>query len=89
MELTLTPHGKQRLKERGGKSTRQLELAIERGKTPEQFSGRFKKYLDYKRITHKHSLIIYDNKIFVYNRDRGLITVVPIPTMYLKCLRKG
>jgi hypothetical protein len=84
--MVLTEHGKQRLKERGGKSKRELELAIERGKKPSEFNGRFKRYLDYKSITHKHSMLIYNNKIFVYNRDKALITVIPIPSCYLKCL---
>lgn len=85
---SISPHAQQRIKERDVKSTRQIALAMERGLRPEDFTGRFRKYLDSLRIKHKRNLIIYDNNIYAYNLEHELRTVFRVPSRFLKYLRR-
>ena len=86
----VTNHGYKRLRERSSKSIRQNELALERGLSHEDFSGSFRRYLDKIRLKENYytKIIVYANKIFIYNKNEDLITVLNIPSKYLKYLRK-
>jgi hypothetical protein len=86
----ITNHGYKRLRERSSKSLRQNELALKRGVSHEHFSGSFRRYLDKVRLKEPYytKIIVYDNNIFLYNKEGVLITVLKIPSKYLKYLRR-
>ena len=89
--LNQSKHGQKRIRERSCKSKRQNQLALERGMDKSEFSGSFRRYLD--KLTYKESyyikLKIYANDIFLYNTDGMLVTVLNIPSKYLKYLKNS
>lgn len=85
-----TIHGSKRLRERVSTSKRQVELAIKRGYSINNYSGSFRRYLDKikKKEQEEVHLRIYGNHIYIFNIYWILITVLNIPTKYLKYKRK-
>lgn len=87
----ITNHAKKRIRERSAGSSRQAELALTRGISSTEFAGSFKRYLD--KLLYAESfwvkLIIYANDIYVFDNDNNLITILKIPTHYLKYVKKG
>ena len=85
-----TTHGNKRLRERVSVSKRQTELAIKRGYSINNYSGSFRRYLDKikKKNDEEIHLRIYGNHIYIFNAYWILITVLNIPTKYLKYKRK-
>ncbi|MCK4258772.1 MAG: hypothetical protein KAX49_07325 [Halanaerobiales bacterium] len=83
-------HPKRRMRERSSKSKRQNELALQRGVSYKEFSGSFRRYLDKVRLKKGSvgKIIVYDNNVFLYDSDEKLITVLNIPSKYLKYLTK-
>ena len=90
MEKLLSKHAEKRLKERSSKSLRQNKLALERGKSHENFVGSFRRYLDKIRLKKPFytDLIVYSNCIFLYDEHKNLITVLSVPSKYHKYLRR-
>lgn len=82
----LTEHGAKRIRERVNVSKRQLKLVLERGKTINVYSGSFRRYLDKVRINSsgRTYLLVYGNNIYILGYDNALITVLNIPSRYLK-----
>ncbi len=84
MDITVTRHAQQRLKERFGvskKNTRVVQNALDRGLTHAESTGVVKNYMNnmcLKEGKKANNLIIYAEKTFVFH-DKMLLTVVPLP----------
>lgn len=80
-----TRHGKKRIKERVGvpksASSRQQELARERGLPHAKTSGRLSKWVTSVALNPNHTkgqYYIYNNNLFIYKTDK-VVTVLPVP----------
>lgn len=84
----ITKHGVKRAKQRLGLPKKAVERqalrALEKGKSPKDYSGNFKVYLDAIAIRHKTRPIVYANYIYAFGPDNQLITVLPIDKKYWK-----
>lgn len=78
-----TNHGKKRMKQRAGKSSRMFELALERGHRRSEYSGGFGRYLDGLGIKYKSIQVVYGNDIYCIGKQNQLITVLKIPSKFL------
>lgn len=87
----VTYHGSKRLRERVNNSKRQVELAIKRGNNIIDYAGSFRRYLDRINIKNEKEihLKVYAGDIYIFNKYWILITVLKIPTKYLKYKVKG
>lgn len=82
----VTDHATKRLRERVVNSKRQVELAMKRGNNLTDYSGSFRRYLDRINIKNEKEihLKIYGGHIYIFSKYWILITVIHIPTKYLK-----
>lgn len=78
-------HGEIRLKQRVGKciNKRTILLARQRGIKRSQYNGSFRRYLDKIYFKNNFDIIIYGNFIYLFDKT-FLVTVLPIPSKYLK-----
>lgn len=85
MTNSVSIHAKNRIKERMSikNSDRLFELALERGNNYKNFVGSFGRYLTKLAIKSKANIIVYSNHIFI-EKNKTLITILKVPTRYLK-----
>lgn len=86
--MTLTEHGVKRTKERvgikGEKTAEYIQRAFWKGKTPEDFDKRTKKFLENTLCKSRgNNIRVYGNDIFIF-ADDTLITTFPMPSDVVK-----
>ena len=86
--MKVSHHAKQRARERIDGPTNKYQKnqlftkALQKGVPAKNYSGPFREYLNNK-LNHKGTNIkVYKNNIYVYN-NRVVLTVFPVPQMYL------
>ena len=78
-------HGNSRVRERMGipkkAVARMVEKAATEGRSPNEFSGRFRRYLDGLFLKHHKAtnIRVYGQYIFLFNTTMELITAWPFP----------
>lgn len=83
-EVKVSKHGKERAKERKGiknqkEIARCVKLALERGKSAEDYKSREKEYLINKQNV---KAIVYDGFCFLFGVDNTYITLYPLPAWF-------
>lgn len=94
MNAALTHHAEVRADERIGWSPEILgkmaARALERGREPGAFSGRFRRYLDGKAMAHHTRLRVYGQHLYCFGTTGSgadvLVTVYPLPSEFHKYL---
>lgn len=92
MEIIITNHAKERVKERCGikksSAERYARLAFDRGKTREAFTGSIKKWLDKIYLPEGGgNVYVFADKAFIFAEQQEtafLITALRIPTKLAK-----
>lgn len=92
----LTKHGKKRMKQRGGlhgkAAERIAQKALNEGICMKQTKGRLRKWLDGKYLAYPDNteriFLIYGDKLYIFSKERTLITVIPIPADLTKDMQK-
>lgn len=90
--MTITAHGIQRMKERGGfgksekKIVKMAERAYVKGVGYDAAAGRLKGYMKEKMLKHGngYALKVYGGYMFIFSSDEKLITMYPVPGKYLE-----
>ncbi len=91
--LTVTEHGKNRVRQRCGikvKAVKRLaRIAYEKGLTPAETTGALSRYMLslYNYNGTADNIRIYGDKVFVFCKD-VLVTVLYVPREYLKTVNK-
>lgn len=85
-----TMHSLDRAKERigvkGKQAERYIRLAVERGKSSEDFSAKEKHYLE-KESSENYTAIAYNNFCYIISNDGLCITMFPLPNWFGKKMR--
>lgn len=85
----LSKHGKKRMSSRCNNSARTVKKVIEEGFSLETFEGDLRNYLELKKDKNlKNTLIVYNQKIFIFSEKLILITVLNIPGRLINSLNK-
>lgn len=93
MSVRVTPHAKQRVKERVGLSKELSEYVAEKalanGLRHCDVAGSLKRYLDKIYLSHKNAsnMRIYNHKVFIFCGEK-LITVLNLPQKYFNTVNK-
>lgn len=91
---SVTKHGSKRVKQRMGisKSSQDklIAKALERGYKHNQTKGQLKKWIDKSAINKKYKgkYIVYGDKLYIFNKDDQLITLIQIPQNIMKNINK-
>ena len=91
MNVNVTNHGEQRVKDRIGISKKSAskvsEKALIEGITHKEAKGQLKKYFDYLFLSHgvANNIRIYNQKAFVF-KGKTLITILNVPSRYHKLI---
>ena len=90
MSVVLTRHAEARADERISWSPAILQKmaarALEFGRPPAEFSGRFRRYLDGKAHAHGTRLRVYGQHPYCFGTEDALVTVFPLPSEFHKYL---
>lgn len=87
MEVILTEHGEQRVKDRVGVSKKiadkVTQKALEKGIQHCETVGSLKRYMDKLYFQHRkaNNMRIFNRKVYIFN-DNTLITILDLPSKY-------
>ena len=84
LEVTVSKHAAERIKERPGKKLkpeRFAKMAVERGLAHGELKGNLRRWVDSMVLPYrkKSRPYIYNGHLCVFSRDLHLITVIPVP----------
>ena len=87
MEVVLTNHAEQRVKDRVGVSKKiadkVTQRALDNGIKHAETTGSLKRYMDKLYLSHRNAnnMRIYNRKVYIFDQD-VLITVINLPNKY-------
>jgi hypothetical protein len=93
MKQEITDHAEERVRKRVGIPRKAVkknaEIALEKGVTHKECSGRLKKYVDYLYLSHRrgNNIRLWGDHVYIFTTEK-LITVFPIPKMYRNAVHK-
>lgn len=86
-------HAKDRIRERCGLPKKSVErnamLALQKGLTHNEATGRLKKYFDWLYFQNRNgnNIRVYNNHVYIF-KGTALITVLPLPHVYRSAVQK-
>lgn len=94
--MSLNDHSRGRMKQRVGikkgyKAEEKSNRAFRDGTPREKLTGSLRMWVDRKYFRHNrsHTCLIYEGKLYVFDRNRLLKTVIPAPQRFLRQIVVG
>ena len=89
--MSLNDHSRGRMKQRVGikkgyKAEEKANRAFRDGIPREKMTGSLRRWVDRKYFRHNlsHTCLVYEGKLYVFDRNRLLKTVIPVPQRFLR-----
>jgi len=86
MKTSLSPHSRERIKERAHlpKSAhhKAAETAWQSGHRAASYSGSFRRFLDGMALEHHNTPVVWSQRIWIFSTEGVLITILNLPARY-------